>query len=90
MDIKKLLKNLIKSVLGSPKLSIALSYVEYHFVWPVMFEFFKLTTRMDKNAVLFADYYSFGLTDNMRPVYEKLKADGHYKLLTCFQSKEKS
>ena len=90
MDIKKLLKNLIKSVLGSPKLSIALSYVEYHFVWPVMFEFFKLTTRMDKNAVLFADYYSFGLTDNMRPVYEKLKADGHYKLLTCFPSEEKS
>ncbi len=71
------------------QLSELFTFIEYRIVWPAAFEFFKLTTKMDKNTVLFADSYSVGLTDNMKPIYEKLEADGRYKLLCCFPSEVK-
>lgn len=61
--------------------------IEYHFIWPSLYSIFKVTEKQDMKTVLFADPYSYELTDNMKPIYAVLEKRGGFKLLTCFPKK---
>ena len=73
-----------------PKLNTSeiFSWLEYHIIWPKLFERYKANTRPDEKTVLFADSYSQSLTENMIPIYNELSKKGGYTLLTSFPSRE--